>query len=125
MTAAKKQGDTVTLSRREYEALIRRAEDGEDRAMVAAHEAREQALGKDAARADNLPIELVRRMLEGESPVRIWREHRGMKARELAAAAEVKPGYLSEIESGKKPGSFDAMARIAKALRVRMEDLAS
>jgi len=123
-TVTKKQRETVTLSRREHENLIRRAEDGEDRATIAAHEARELALGKEVARADNLPMELVRRMLEGESPVRIWREHRGMKARELATVADVAPGYLSEIERGKKPGSFDAMARIAKALNVRMEDLA-
>jgi transcriptional regulator with XRE-family HTH domain len=31
---------------------------------------------------------------------------------------------LSQIETGKKPGSFDAMAKLARALGVDMEDLA-
>ena len=42
--------DTVTLSRTEYEALLRELEDAEDLAAVAAAEAREAALGKAAAR---------------------------------------------------------------------------
>jgi transcriptional regulator with XRE-family HTH domain len=32
---------------------------------------------------------------------------------------------LSQIETGKKPGSFDAMAKLARALGVDMEDLES
>lgn len=124
MSRALKKKDTVTLSRSAYEALVRRAEDADDRAAIAAHEAREEALGKDVARADNLPIELVDRLLAGESAVRIWREHRSMTAKALAEAAGVQPGYLSEIENSKKPGSVDALSKLAKALRVRMEDLA-
>ena len=122
---ARSQSDSVTLSRSRYEALLRRVEDADDHAVLAVQRAREEALGKPAARADYLPAELVRRMVAGESPVRIWREHRGMSGKALAEAARVTPSYLSEIESGKKPGSFDAMARIAEALNVRMEDLAA
>jgi DNA-binding Xre family transcriptional regulator len=124
MTRAASKSATVTLSRGRYDALLRRVEDAEDRAAVAAQEAREEALGKAAARADHLPVELVRRLIAGESPVRIWREHRGMTGKALAEAAGVTASYLSEIENGKKPGSFDTMARIARALAVRMEDLA-
>jgi DNA-binding Xre family transcriptional regulator len=116
--------DTVTLTRIEYEALMRRIEDAEDLAVSAQQRAREEALGKEVARADYLPVELVKRMLAGESPVRIWREHRNMTARQLAQAAEIPPSYLSEIETGKKPGSFDAMTRIARALKVQLDDLA-
>jgi hypothetical protein len=117
--------DTVTLSRIEYEALMRRIEDAEDLAVSAQQRAREEALGKEVARADYLPVELVKRMLGGESPVRIWREHRKMTARQLARSAKLQPSYLSEIETAKKPGSFDAMARIARALKVSLDDLAA
>jgi len=50
--------------------------------------------------------------------------HRGLSAHDLAKIAVLAPSYLSEIETGKKPGSFDAMARLARVLRVAMEDLA-
>jgi len=121
--AAKTKPDTVTLSRSRYDALLKRVEDAEDRAALAHQRAREEVMGKTAARADYLPADLARRAIEGECPIRIWREHRGMTGKALAEAADVTPSYLSEIESGKKPGSLEATARIAEALSVRIEDL--
>ena len=44
-------------------------------------------------------------MWDGESPVRVWREMRGMKAADLAAAVDVSRSYLSAIERGAKQGS--------------------
>ena len=117
--------DMVTLLRAEYEALVERLEDAEDLAAVAAAEAREAALGKAPARADCLPIELVRRLSAGEHPVRVWRAHRGLTREALAAAAGVSPSYLSEIEGRRKPGSFVAIAKLAAALGVRLDDLAA
>ena len=70
-----------------------------------------------------LPIELARRLMAGEVPVPVWRQHRGLSARALASRAGVSAAYLSQIETGKKPGSFDAMAKLARALGVDMEDL--
>ena len=70
-----------------------------------------------------MPIELTKRLIAGGVPVRVWREHRGFSARALAARAGISPAYLSQIETGKKPGSFDAMAKLARALAVDMEDL--
>jgi transcriptional regulator with XRE-family HTH domain len=62
-------------------------------------------------------------LLDGESPVKVWREKRGRSKRELATAAGVSAGYLAEIETGRKPGSAAALARLAEALQVQMEDL--
>jgi transcriptional regulator with XRE-family HTH domain len=39
----------------------------------------------------------------------------------LAGTAGLSSSYLSEIESGKKPGSFDTMGRIAGALGVSLD----
>jgi DNA-binding XRE family transcriptional regulator len=117
--------DTITLSRAEYEALMNDLEDAEDLAAVAAAEAREAVLGKDVARVDYLPIELVKRLSAGDHPIRVWRAHRGMTREALAAAAGVAPSYLSEIETRRKPGSFNAIARLAAALRVPLDDIAA
>jgi transcriptional regulator with XRE-family HTH domain len=61
--------------------------------------------------------------MAGEVPLRVWREHRGLSARALADRAGVSTAYLSQIETGNKPGSFAAMAKLARALGVDMEDL--
>jgi ribosome-binding protein aMBF1 (putative translation factor) len=111
-------GDTVLLRRADYEALVREAEDAADAAQIREAE-RRVAAGED----EYVPIELTKRLLAGEVPVRVWREHRGLSARALAARAGISAAYLSQIETSKKPGSFDAMARLARALGVDMEDL--
>lgn len=110
--------DTVLLSRTDYETLVRHAEDAADAAQIREAEARVEA-GQD----EYVPIELTKRLTAGELPVRVWREHRGLSARALAARAGISAAYLSQIETGKKPGSFDAMAKLARALGVDMEDL--
>ena len=110
--------DTVTLRRADYQALLEAVEDAAD--VVALREA-EAAV--ERGESELLPIEMVERLIAGESPVRVWRSHRGMAAHELAKAADLAPSYVSEIENGRKPGSFDAMARLARALCVAMEDL--
>lgn len=98
-------------------------EDAADIAALQTAEARETEIGKQAARADYLPDELVMRLIEGEHPVRIWREHRGLSAKALAEIAEVGRSYLVEIEGGKKPGSVAAYRRLASALGVTVDDL--
>ncbi len=115
--------DTVTLSRADFEALVRAREDAIDNAAIDAAEEREARLGKDAARADYLPAEAAARMMDGEHPLKVWREHRGMTQRGLAAAADVATSYLAEIERGQKPGSVAALRRLAATLGVAIEDL--
>ncbi|MGH6919983.1 MAG: helix-turn-helix domain-containing protein [Geminicoccaceae bacterium] len=112
------EDDTVLLKRADYEALVRRAEDAADAAQIRASEAR-VAAGEE----EYVPIALTKRLMAGEVPVRVWREHRGLSARALASRAGISTAYLSQIETGKKPGSFDAMAKVARALGVSMEDL--
>jgi hypothetical protein len=110
--------ETVTLRRADYQALLEALEDGADVALL-----REAEAAVRRGESELLPIEMVERLLAGENPVRVWRTHRGMTGHDLARLAKLAPSYLSEIETGKKPGSFDAMARLARALGVVMEDL--
>ena len=118
------ESDTVTLSRADYEALLDRLEDLEDMATVDRLEAR-LAADPEGALADYLPIDLVKRLFAGEHPIRVWRAHRGMTREALASAAGVAPSYLSEIETRRKPGSFNAIAKLAAALRVPLDDIAA
>lgn len=115
--------DSVVLSRAEYDALLDRIEDAEDRAALAEHRADVRIRGATTVVADTLPVEAVERLLSGTHPLRIWREHRGLTARVLAGRAGVSAAYLSEIETGAKPGSVDAMAKIARVLGVAIEDI--
>lgn len=123
ITVLRQDAQTVTLSRDEFERVVAALEDRIDLAAVAAQEERERLLGKEAARADYLPAEAVRRIFGGESPVRVWREHRGMTQRALADAAGINAAYLSEIEAGKKPGSARALLGLARALGLDIEEL--
>lgn len=76
-----------------------------------------------AGRDELIPAGIVNRLLEGENPVRVWRSHRGLSARELASKTELSAPYISEIESSKKEGSISALKKIAAALDVDLDDL--
>jgi ribosome-binding protein aMBF1 (putative translation factor) len=115
--------ETVTLSRAEYDALLDRIEAAEDAADLAEHRAREQLLGKKAARANYLPAELAKRLIDGESPLRIWRTHRGLTGVQLSKMSRVQQSYISDIERGEKPGSVHTLDRLARALGVTIDDL--
>lgn len=58
----------------------------------------------------------------GES-LRGFRAERGVTLRELAESARVSPGYLSEIERGRKEASSELIAAICHALDVTVADL--
>jgi DNA-binding Xre family transcriptional regulator len=70
-----------------------------------------------------VPQEIVRRLLAGESPVRVWREHRGRSLRQLADRAGIGVGYLSQIETGERKGTVRTLKKIADALDVDLDDL--
>jgi transcriptional regulator with XRE-family HTH domain len=67
----------------------------------------------------------MKRILDDESPVKVWREKRGLTQRELAEQAAVSPSYLAEIETGKKPGSAVALRKLSRVLAIPMENLLS
>lgn len=114
------EGETlVVLPLVEYERLREAADDLES--IAAGDKARaEIAAGRD----ELVPSAMLDRLLDGENAVRVWRQHRGMNARELAAAAGLSAAYLSEIETGRKAPGLAALRKLAAALRVDLDDLA-
>ena len=106
--------ETVTIDRVEYEALLAAREDLEDlRAFDRAVQADEESL----------PAEFVKRALEGESLVRLWREHRGMTIGELSQKAGVHRTALSSLENGRRGARTETFKALADALGVTVDDL--
>ena len=105
-------GETVTLTRREYDALVERNSQLED--LLAAREA------DDGVR---VPHEVALDIMRGKGPVLAFRSHQGITLRELSKRTGIAAGYISEIERGLKPGSTSALARIASALGTTIDVL--
>ena len=58
-----------------------------------------------------------------EADVAVWRAQRGLSQRLLADRAKLSVSYLCEIETGAKPGSVAALAKLARALDISIDDL--
>lgn len=108
----------VLLPEPEYEALVEAAEDVADLASIRRFESR-LAAGEE----ELLPSAVVDRLLAGENPVRVWRLHRGLTLPEMASRTGLSAPYLSQIETGKRRGTLDALKPIAEALGVQIDDL--
>ena len=115
--------DTVTLSRADYETMLNAMENATDIATLNERASKEARIGKEAYRANCLPVEMVERMLAGETLLKLWREHRKLTVAALSTASGVSGSYISEIENGRKRGSVDAMKKLSRALGLAVDDL--
>ena len=70
-----------------------------------------------------MTLALQKAFQEDKSVISIWREYRDMTQVELAKKSNIPQSYLSDIETGKKPGSKKAIVSIAKALEISIDDL--
>ncbi|MGP1276526.1 MAG: helix-turn-helix domain-containing protein [Caulobacterales bacterium] len=104
----------VVIPLEHYEALI-------DAADVASAE--KVAASVLSGEEELVPASVVKELVEGGNPVRVWRRYRGLTARDLASKAGISPAFLSEIETGRKEGSVSALKRLAGALKVDLDDL--
>jgi len=70
-----------------------------------------------------IPSEVVYALLDGDHPIKVWREYRGLTQGGLATLAGISVPYLSQLETGKRKGSLEALTSIAKALKISLDDL--
>jgi DNA-binding XRE family transcriptional regulator len=70
-----------------------------------------------------VPAEVVFSILDGENPIKVWREYRGLTQQQLADAANISKPYLSQIETGKRTGATEVLSAIAKALNVTLDEV--
>ncbi|HWD58740.1 MAG TPA: helix-turn-helix transcriptional regulator [Stellaceae bacterium] len=101
--------DLMLIAQGDFEELI------EDRlAETAYNRTRDQ---------ETVPDTVVRRLVAGDNPITVWREHRGMSLRALAGASGLSPGYLSQVENGKRAGPVATIKKLAAVLRLDIDDL--
>lgn len=94
-----------------------------DRARLASARRVEAARKAGPAVDAYIPFDVVSAMIDGASAVKAWREYRGLTQAALAAKIGVSRAYLTQIESGRRNGTADVLARLARALDVLADDL--
>jgi DNA-binding XRE family transcriptional regulator len=104
--------DTITLSRTEYDALVSRNEELEDR-----------LLAMEAEDGSRIPHEVAILIMSGMSPLAAFRNHLGISLRGLSQKTGISRSYLSEIERGRKSGSTATISRIAEELGTNIDTL--
>ena len=106
--------DMITIPRAEYDRLREAAEDLAD--LQAYERAR-------AAGGQSIPADAVQRMIEGESPLKVFRELRDLSQVGLARNSGVNRVQIADIEAGRGKGSVDTLKKLADALSVTIDDL--
>src|SRR3546814_10947304 len=105
----------VTIPRDEYDRLREAAEDLVDLRAYDRAKA-DLASGRD----ELVPSDYADRILEGESPLRVWRDLRGWTQQTLAQASGVNRVQIADNESGRKRGQVET-ARTEEGRRGKRE----
>ena len=111
--------ELVVLPRAEYEALVERADhEAEDAEDVAIYDARKAEL---AAGGLVLPLEVSAAIIRGECRLKAIWNWRGQTQLQLNSKTGIAQGYLSDLESGRRTGTPETIAKLAQALDVPAE----
>ena len=106
-----------------YETYIKLVEEAEMLQDIRDYDTIKAAI--ESGEEELIPSEVVYAILDGENPIKVWREYRGLTQLQLAEAVGISASYLSQIETGKRAGSTEVLVAIAKALNVTLDDLVS
>ncbi len=78
----------------------------------------------DAGEEETIPASIARRVfVEGLSPIRAFREWRGITQQELAQRIASSKSYVSQLETGRRSAGSRTLRKIARALNVPVEML--
>ena len=110
--------ETVTIPRAEYDRLCALEEDFADISAALAVEAR---IGR--GEEELIPADVVDRLVDGDAPLRVWREFRNLTQAEFARASGVNRVQIVEIEAGRSTGSVHTLRKLADALGVAVDDM--
>jgi len=111
-------GEMIAIPVEEYRHLRRAAEELVDlRAFDRAKDA--MARGED----EQVPADVARRLIAGETPLRVWRDFRGLTQQALSLASGVNRVQIANIEAGTACGSVATLVKLADALGIAVDDL--
>ena len=109
----------AVLPYEEYLKLVEQAELLED-----IHDFDEMNAAIKRGEEELIPAEVVNAILDGKSPIKVWREYRGLTQQQLADGIGISKPYLSQLETGKRTGTAEVLSAIAEALNVSLEQVA-
>jgi len=113
----------AVLPWKDYVALVPEAAE----AALSDEELMDQALAEIAADPAGggpwLSLDLVERLANGESPIRIYREHLGLTQAQLAERIGTNRVYLAQVEGGRRTGSLKLRRKLAEQFGVDLDDL--
>lgn len=110
--------DMVTIPKDEYLRLKALEEDFVDLQSVS-----EILQRLDGGEEELIPAAIVDRLLGGEQPLAVWRQHRSLTQAELARRSGVNRVQIIDIEAGRKTGSVETLRKLALALDIDIDDL--
>ena len=116
-----KQGDQPEWAVVPYETYLQLVEQADMLQDIQDYDSEKAALerGED----ELIPGEIVDAILDGENPIKVWREYRGLSQQQLAEQAGISVPYLSQLETNKRKGSLDVLSALAKTLKVSLDDI--
>ena len=86
---------------------------------VVAQDADDAALFDAVRSADDgfrIPATVANAIVDGEQPVKAWREHHGLTQEALSEKAGISKAYLCQIETRKRVGALKTLKALADAL---------
>jgi DNA-binding XRE family transcriptional regulator len=112
--------EMVTIPKDEYLRLKALEEDLSDLQSVS-----EVLKRLEVGEEELLPSLVVDQLLDGKSPLLVWREHRNLTQTELARRSNVNRVQIIDIEAGRKTGSVETLRKLAQELGIDIDDLVS
>ena len=77
----------------------------------------------EAGTDELVPAAVADRLIDGISPLKVWREYRGLSQSALARGADVNRVQIADIEANRATSSVQTLRALADALRVNVDDL--
>jgi len=70
-----------------------------------------------------IPASIVNALVEGENPIKVWREYRKLTQQKVAEEIGISVPYVSQLETNKRKASIDVLKKMALLLNVDIDDL--
>ncbi len=70
-----------------------------------------------------IPASIVNSLANGENPIRVWREYRGLTQQKVAEELGISIPLVSKLEVGKRKASIDVMKKLSLLLKVDIDYL--
>lgn len=77
----------------------------------------------ERGKSEYIPEKVVRNLIDGENPIKVYREYRKLTQSELAKKSGLSLAMIKKMEAGETKGSLKSIKAIAQTLIVDVEDI--